>query len=150
MAASQRMTASIPVTDREIASIERNGERRLQVGIVKSADATLDLSSVRPEDLGRGPGLLPFGRIQRTDDGFTWTGSISSPGAAALRIHFSEFFMPNNATLTISNAAGEAFAYREQGPAGTGEFWSNTLIGDTVNLRVDYRGNDLGRVLQAL
>ena len=149
-ASGHTMSVSVPLTDQDVASIERNGERRYMVGVVKASNVALDLSGVTPDSLGQGPGLLPFGRIQRTADGFAWSGSIESPGAAAVRVHFTNLFLPRNATLTISGAAADTFSYTDQGPAGTGEFWSNTVRGDVVNLRVDYRGNDLGRVLQAL
>ena len=149
LAGSHAMSATIPLTDQDVAALERNEERRYVVGVTKEAGLALDLSGVSPDDLSRGPGLLPFGRIERTESGFTWSGSIESPGAAALRVHFSNLFLPRNATLTISGT-GESFAYTDRGPSGTGEFWSNTVRGDVVNLRVDYNGNDLGRVLQAL
>ena len=149
-AGSHTMTVSVPLTDNDIASIERSDERRYMVGVTKATEAALDLSSVRPDDLGQGPGLLPFGRIERTAEGFTWTGSMESPGAAAMRVHFSNLFLPRNATLTVSGADADSFAYTGQGPDGSGDFWSNTVRGEVANLRVDYRGNDLGRVLQAL
>ena len=140
----------VPLTEKDIAKLEKSGERRYAVGVVTPAGATLDLSSLRPEDLAGGPKLLGFGKIERTADGFRWTASIDSPGAAALRVHFSEFFLPRNATMTLSNPTGESFRYENSGPDATGDFWSNTLTGNRVELRIDYRGNDLGRVMQAL
>mgnify|MGYP006202907299 CR=1 FL=1 len=145
--AADRIT--VPLTDADLAAIEQSAERRYMVGVTKEVGASLDLSGVRPDNLGQA-GLLPFGRIERTAEGFRWTASIESPGAAALRVHFSNLFLPNNATLTIGNAIGESFAYTGRGPGGSGEFWSNTVRGDKVQVTVEYRGKDLGRVLQSL
>ena len=139
----------VPMTPSDLAAIESSGESRLLVGVTKSLGAELDLSGVRPENLRATPSPAAFGSIQRTAAGFVWTGAIESPGATALRLHFTNFYLPNNATLTLSGA-GNSFSYEGLGPAGTGEFWSNTLRGDRVQLTVTYSGNDLGRVLQAL
>ncbi len=140
----------VPLTPQDLAAIENSSEQRYLVGVTKALGTELDLSGVRPEDLGPSPSPASFGTIQRTADGFVWSGAIASPGATALRLHFTNFFLPSNATLTVSSAPGDAFAYAERGPAGTGEFWSNTVRGDLAELTVTYRGNDLGRVLQAL
>lgn len=148
-AGEHRMTLTVPLTDSDLESIESSVERRYMVGVVKEAGVSLDTSAVRPEDLGRS-GLLPFGRIDRTAEGFRWTASIESPGAVGLRIHFSGLVLPDDATLTIAGLTGDAFSYSGRGPDGTGEFWSNTIRGDKVNLTVDYAGRNLGSVLQAL
>jgi hypothetical protein len=141
----------IPLTAEDLRALDRSSEQRYAVGVVKPADVTLDLSSVRPESLRPGrPEFLPFGRIERTAEGFRWSGSVEAPGAAALRIHFSNFFLPRNATLTLAGAGPETFSYTDQGPDASGDFWSHTLRGDRVAFQVEYRGNDLGRVLQAL
>lgn len=141
----------VPLTAEDLQALDNSNEQRYRVGVVTPAEALLDLSSVTPESLTPGrPQFLPFGRIERTANGFAWSGSIESPGAAALRIHFSDFFLPRNATLTLAGAGPETFSYTELGPNATGEFWSNTLRGERVEFRVEYQGNDLGRVLKAL
>ncbi|MGH9457196.1 MAG: trypsin-like peptidase domain-containing protein [Thermoanaerobaculia bacterium] len=140
----------VPMTAEDLAAMESNTDRKLLVGVTKDLGAELNLSGLRPQDLRATPSPAGFGHIQRTADGFTWSGAIESPGATAMRLHFSNFFLPNNATITLSSTAGDSFSYAGFGPAGTGEFWSNTLRGDRVELTVTYSGNDLGRVLQAL
>lgn len=140
----------VPLTTEDLVAIESSGERRYLVGVTKPSDAALDLSSLRPEDLGPSPRALPLGQITRTESGFTWRASIEAPGAVALRLHFTNLFLPRNATLTLAGADGASFSYADRGPASTGEFWSHTVTGDRAELRVDYAGNDLGRVLQAL
>ncbi|HEX6178488.1 MAG TPA: hypothetical protein VF057_09010, partial [Thermoanaerobaculia bacterium] len=143
------MNIVVPLTSDDLQTINISTDRRYLVGVVKESSAALDLSGVSPDELAAGPKLLPFGRVERTSYGFAWNGTIEAPGAAAVRLHFSNFFLPNNATITLSGA-GESFSYTGFGPDGSGDFWSNTLRGDTVNLRVEYRGNDLGRVMRAL
>jgi V8-like Glu-specific endopeptidase len=124
-------------------------ERRVLVGSTEAVNATLDLSGVNESNLTPVPRMLSLGRIQRTESGFRWTATVESPGAAALRIHFSNLFLPNNATLTLAGA-GDSFSYTGRGPLQSGEFWSNTVSGDRATMQIDYSGRDIGRVLQAI
>ena len=124
-------------------------ERRLLVGSTEAVNATLDLSGVNEGNLTPVPRMLGLGRIQRTDAGFRWAATIESPGAVGLRVHFTNLFLPNNATLTLAGA-GDSFSYSGRGPAESGEFWSNTVSGDRATLQIDYAGRDIGRVLQAI
>jgi hypothetical protein len=62
-----------------------------------------------------------------------WTGAVRSEGASALRIHFTDFALPEGAELYIYNEHGEAFGpYTGMGLRGNGDFWSNTITGTTV------------------
>lgn len=125
------------------------GERRYLVGSIEAVGASLDLANVDESSLTPVPRLLGFGRIQRTDSGFRWSATIESAGATALRLHISDLFLPENATLTIAGES-ESFSYVGRGPLGSGEFWSNTLRGSSVTMQIDYVGRDIGRVLQAI
>lgn len=147
---SDPTTLIVPLSSDDLMAIESSTEQRYRVGVTHPTNVEVDLSGVREADLERGPRALPFGRVERTDAGFTFSATVESPGAVALRVHFTNFNLPRNATLTLSNESGQAFAYSGSGPRNTGEFWSNTVGGDRVQLRVDYAGRDIGRVLQAM
>ncbi|HUP64161.1 MAG TPA: trypsin-like peptidase domain-containing protein [Thermoanaerobaculia bacterium] len=144
------LRVTMDVADLAIIDAPPPTERRLLVGVTKAANAEVDFSGVTAAMLAGGGQNLAFGRIEKTDAGFRWTGQIESSGASALRVHFTEFNLPSNATLTLSNGLGEAYSYAGRGPLDSGEFWSNTVGGDSVVVTVNYAGNDVGRVLQAL
>lgn len=88
--------------------------------------------------------LTAEGAIQRVDaapeissraDGtsrLAWR--ISSPGAAAIRLHFEDFALPLGARLVLRNASGEVVRgpYTGAGPLGEGSFWSLPVAGDEV------------------
>ena len=145
----QPLRVTMDAADLAIIDAPPSTERRLLVGVTEATNAEVDFSSVSEGALAGGGQNLAFGRLERTDAGFRWSGAIESPGAAALRVHFTEFNLPANATLTLSNADG-AFSYGGRGPLESGEFWSHTLAGDSLNVTVNYAGNDVGRALQAI
>lgn len=64
-----------------------------------------------------------------------WTLQIVSPGAIALRVHFSEFELPEGTTLTVAAESGVAEkSYSGRGPLGDGSFWSIDTRGKVVFL----------------
>ncbi len=62
----------------------------------------------------------------------TWR--ISSPGAAAIRLHFEDFALPPGARLVLRNAQGDTLRgpYTGAGPLEEGSFWSLPVAGDEV------------------
>ena len=82
---------------------------------------------------------LEYGAQRMTKSTRVWTGTVRSAGASALRIHFTDVRLPAGAELYVYNANGVAFGpYTDAGPLGSGEFWSNTVIGDTVMVCAGY------------
>lgn len=62
---------------------------------------------------------------------------VRYPAATYIRVHFAKFDLAPGDWLTISSADGEdSYSYTGQGPHGTGEFWANTILGDTAILRL--------------
>ncbi|MEM8995061.1 MAG: trypsin-like peptidase domain-containing protein [Acidobacteriota bacterium] len=58
---------------------------------------------------------------------------MRSAGASALRLRITGFDLPKGAALYLYNDAGQAHGpYLGRGPHGSGEFWSNTVFGDTA------------------
>ena len=120
----------------------RANERRLQVGVAKPVGIGVDLARAN----GIGQGVL-----ERTSEGLTWTIELSSPGAAALRVGFTNLDLPDDAALYVYNADGEAHGpYTGRGMLGRGDLVSNTVGGDTVRVQLEYLGNpsvgDLARL----
>jgi hypothetical protein len=130
---------TVVVTDDELAAIADGGtvERRLRVGISKPIAAVVDLAEARTKV--RRPEV---GALRSTEDGgFVWTAAVRSPGAAALRIHFTDFTLPEGVELYVYNLSGEAFGpYTGDGPFRDGEFWSHTVTGELAVLQLRYTG----------
>jgi hypothetical protein len=62
---------------------------------------------------------------------------VRYPGATYVRVHFSRFDLAPGDWLTISSPDGEeSFSYTGKGPHGTGEFWANSILGDTAIVRM--------------
>jgi hypothetical protein len=62
---------------------------------------------------------------------------VESPGATALRLHFTNFNLPDNAGLYVYGLNGEAFGpYTGLGYTNSGEFWSHTIIGPVAYVQV--------------
>ena len=62
---------------------------------------------------------------------------VRYPGATYIRVHFSKFDLAPGDWLTISSPDGEeSFSYAGKGPNATGEFWANTILGDSAILRM--------------
>lgn len=69
--------------------------------------------------------------------GFEWTAVIRSPQAAAVRVGFSDFDLPEGSELFVFTDGGMAFGpYTGRGPNGTGEFWTNSVAGEEIVLEL--------------
>ncbi len=111
-----------PLSDTEAAPRWRGGAR--QTGIERP---------VPPAGLSSGAAsVLPGGRVG-------WRLLLRSPGAVALRIHFSRFSLSGAAVwLYPAGLASRASGpYSAQGPNGTGEFWSPRIPSDSVVIEYD-------------
>ena len=89
--------------------------------------------AVRPQGSVVARGLLKRG----AGASVVWTQRVTSPGASAMRIHLTEFQLAAGFELYLYTRAGEVFGpYRDSGPAGNGDFWSNTTVGDELFLEL--------------
>ncbi|MBI3207636.1 MAG: hypothetical protein HYZ37_01895 [Candidatus Solibacter usitatus] len=67
---------------------------------------------------------------------------IDSPGAAAIRVHFEEFRLPENAVAYVYGLDGNgrvtrvAGPYIGAGPLGNGDFWSRSVPGSSAVVEV--------------
>ncbi|MGH9869810.1 MAG: trypsin-like peptidase domain-containing protein [Candidatus Polarisedimenticolia bacterium] len=125
---------AVHITDAEAGDLRLAMETKaspFKVGVVKSLGHPISFAGGR---LSRSPEPFGGGTLQATEDGgFVWAVTVSSAGATGIRLHFDKTDLPADADLYIMNMAGQAFGpYQRQGPNGTGEFWSNTVSGDTA------------------
>ena len=85
-----------------------------------------------------------FNQMKRPmpDGGFAWTMALESPGATALRVHFTNFSLDPNAEVYVYNMDGEAFGpYTGSGPGNNNDFWSNTVSGSVALVQMRQYGN---------
>lgn len=80
----------------------------------------------------------PAGQWIAGTDGWGWEAEIRSPGAAGLRLHFSGVHL-GSGTVEVSNSR-RSVVFSGGGPLGDGEFWSDTLGGESLQVR--YRPAD--------
>lgn len=113
-----------------------------RVGLTKPLSVSISLNDV---SLSRLKGRVlagPNGAMSGTaDGGYVFTTTLRSPEATALRVHFTGFRLPANAGVFLFTEDGQVFGpYTGRGPHGDGEFWSHTLMGDTVFLQLRHVG----------
>lgn len=73
---------------------------------------------------------LPDGR-------WVWSLRFESPSAAGLRVHFDQFSVGNGRVWVLDGAIGKTKffgPYMGTGPLGSGEFWTEILFSDTIEI----------------
>jgi hypothetical protein len=101
---------------------------KLRVGLVKPVGVQFSFHSFRS--------------VERTPDGgIVWTAAVESPGATALRMHFTNFYLPGNSALYIYGLNGDAFGpYTDPGPGSASDFWSHTITGPVAYIQLHHFG----------
>ncbi|UCH93403.1 MAG: trypsin-like peptidase domain-containing protein, partial [Candidatus Aminicenantes bacterium] len=125
---------TVNVTAEELAELDNYEcetcarSQKLLVGLVKPVGEKISFPSL--DSLTR-----------TADGGFVWTGTVESPGATALRLHFTNFFLPDNTAIYIYGLNGDAFGpYMYNGHTNSGDFWSHTITGPVVYVQVRHFG----------
>jgi len=102
--------------------------QKLRVGLVKTVGEKISFPSL--DSLTR-----------TADGGFVWTGMVESPGATALRLHFTNFNLPDNAFVYVYGVNGDNFGpYGGKGYTQSGDFWSHTITGPVTYVQVRHFG----------
>ncbi|MGD8678775.1 MAG: serine protease [Lysobacterales bacterium] len=135
------VTATFSTDETDAVDLAR-GESPVRVGLTRQLNANVNFGDLR---MGRLKGRTverANGAISGTDDGgFVYTMALSSPGAVALRVHFTGFHLPERTGVYLYTDDGQAYGpYTGRGPLGDGEFWSNTVGGDLVMLQLRFVG----------
>jgi V8-like Glu-specific endopeptidase len=111
--------------------------QKMRVGVV--TDLAIPVTFTRERIAPRRAMLHDtLGAVRGNDGGgFEWTAVLRSPGAAAVRVGFSEFDLPEGAELYAFSDNGMAFGpYVGRGPNGDGEFWTNSIAGEEIVLEL--------------
>lgn len=125
---------TVQVTEGDLEGIENYEcetcaqSQKLRVGLVKPVGVQFSFRSLDS--------------LERTSDGgIVWTAAVESPGATALRMHFTNFSLPGNAALYIYGLNGEAFGpYTDLGPGNVSDFWSHTITGPVTYVQLRHFG----------
>jgi hypothetical protein len=148
----QAKKIEVVVSDEEMARVDKHqGALPVRVGLTKALDADVSFNDVGLGQL-RGRSLSrPHGAMTgTTDGGWVYTAELESPEAAALRVQFTGFRLPEGAGIYLYNSSGQVFGpYTGRGPHGDGEFWSHTLVGESVTLQLRQVGPGNTSQLQA-
>ncbi|HEX2253031.1 MAG TPA: serine protease [Thermoanaerobaculia bacterium] len=130
--------ARIVVTPQEMRRAIRAQESpqhfKKLAGMTKAVGAHVSFAGVTPKTAAV---PLAVGAVRGTRDGFVWTGSAVSEGAAGVRVHFTDFSLPAGSALYVYNQDGDVHGpYTGAGPNGTGDFWTHTISGGMAYLQV--------------
>jgi lysyl endopeptidase len=149
--AGLKKTLVARVSDSEARSVDQSdGQRPVRVGLTKAASAPVHFNGLRASRLKGRVIEQEHGALAGLEDGgFVYTMSVSSPGATAMRLHFSNFSLPPQTAVYVYNDTGGAFGpYTGRGPMNTGDFWSNTLSGDFMIVQLRHVGQATDEVLR--
>ncbi|MEM6937257.1 MAG: serine protease [Pseudomonadota bacterium] len=110
----------------------RAAPRALESGKVRPLGVRVDLLDFQRK------GTADFGQLLKSEDGtIAWQGGVMSPGATALKLHLTEFSLPEGASLSLYKLAGEVFGpYVLDGANKNGEFWTETITGEEAFLQL--------------
>lgn len=135
----------IQLSDVELANLaspQLDDVGRLQVGFVKPMAAPVKVANLSRKLLkaraSRGSNVT----LHATDDGgFVWATAIQATGADGMRLHFTNFSIPDDADLYVLSPVGDAYEpYQRRGPNDDGDFWSHTVMSDTAIVLVRHFG----------
>jgi len=114
----------------------------VRVGLVQAVGEKIAFGGLTPSQLSKRAQPISNGAIRITPDGgYVFTTAVTSPGASAMRLHFTDFWIPQAAELYLFTMDGEVFGpYKYRGPHEDGDFWSHTLMGDTVVMQILHTG----------
>jgi len=127
----------------EMAAVDNaRGEDPKRVGLTRSLSVNVSFADMKMSRLSGRTIQRGNGAITGTEDGgFVYTMTLSSPEAAALRVHFTGFRLPPATGVYLYTDETQAFGpYTGRGPFGDGEFWSHTVVGDYVILQLRHVG----------
>ena len=111
-----------------------SGTAPLRVGVVKSV----------PGNVGKAVGqAFNHGVVEQNSDGsFVWAMMVTSPGAQAIRVHFTDFSLPHNTEMYLLGSNGQAHGpYVGKGRNNNGDFWTRSIVSGTGTVVLKYTGN---------
>ncbi len=133
----------ITQTDRDELALPPVNGTPLRIGVVKQISPAI---GVVP-----GGGLEP-GVMQETEaGGFVWAVTVTSPGAQAIRVHFTNFSLPPDTEMYFFSLEDQAYGpHLGVGRNGNGDFWTRTISSDTGVIQLRYSGESARAALREI
>jgi lysyl endopeptidase len=117
----------------ELAAPPDIGHEPLRVGVVKPVPGSVG----KPFGNGFNAGVVETG----ADGGFVWALTVISPEAQAIRLHLSDFSLPDHTEMYLLGDSGQAHGpYTGAGRNGDGDFWTRSIVGESGQLILRYTG----------
>ncbi len=114
----------------------------LRIGVVKPIEPRFEIANGKGFDMGA---------MTQTREGFAWAVTVSSPGAQAIRVHLTNFSLPQNVELYFYSRDGEVDGpYTDRGRDGNGDFWTRSIASDTGVIQLQYSGKATRAAQQAM
>ncbi len=108
------------------------------MGTVNNQQLRKNAADVRQIGIHRKLGPVALQNARR--DGRVWRLAIQSPGAVAMRLHFTSFDVGSGQVWMHDGSGDEDRVlgpYVGRGPNGDSEFWSATVFGDTATVEYE-------------
>ena len=147
--ASSRLTAAerhnlgpLTAAERLRMQPERANRLREKIGIARDLQQPIVLGAL-PANLAAGSERSHAGGIaKREADGrLSWTTVFVSPGAAAVRLHITEAYLPPGSRAFVYTDQGEVHGpYSFEGGVSSGGFWTHSVAGEQVYLELQFSG----------
>ena len=118
----------------DLAVTKPSGTAPLRVGVVKFV----------PGNVGKAVGqAFNHGVVEQNSDGsFVWAMMVTSPGAQAIRVHFTDFSLPDNTEMYLLGPNGQAHGpYVGKGRNNNGDFWTRSIVSDAGTVVLNYTGD---------
>ena len=130
------VVVNVTAAERKAIDIPTAQDGKLLVGLNKAVGVTVSFAGTA--NLGERTRDLKLGAVRGDGQGgFTWTASLRSPGAEAMRVHVTGLDLPEGAGLYVYNEKGQAFGpYTGRGPLDNGDLFSNTVFGELLLLQL--------------
>ena len=111
--------------------------QKLMVGVNLTTAIPMDLTAAG-RAASRAPSSAGTGMIQAGENGgYIWSAVAESIGATAVRIHFTDVKIPDNASFYVYNDLGEvAGPYGPKAGNTNGEIWSAAISGPNVYIQL--------------
>jgi len=111
---------------------------RLLIGVTKRVGLVVDFNDLAGHRVPAAPQDRSVGAVSGlVAGGFVWSGAVHSDDATALRLHLANFHLPRGAALYVYHEGGQVRGpYTDDGPSGTGDFWTHTIVGSTMRLQL--------------
>ena len=118
----------------DLAVTPPSGTAPLRVGVVKSVSGNVG------KPVGQ---TFNHGVVGHNSDGsFVWAITVTSPGAQAIRVHFTDFSLPDNTEMYFLGPNDQAHGpYVGKGRNNNGDFWTRSIVSDRGTVLLKYTGD---------